>query len=65
MGAYPNQELQREWRAQGENNFVFEVLDRLDYSKEGTRTDYRDDLTTLQSIWLERLNAESETVFYK
>ena len=65
METHPNKELQKEWKEQGEDNFVFEILDRLEYSKDETKIDYRDDLKTLKSIWEEKLNAESKTVFYK
>ena len=56
---------QKEWNAQGENNFEFEVIDRLEYSQDETKTDYRDDLNTLKSMWLEKLAAESKIEFYK
>lgn len=65
MGGHPNQELQKEWNAQGENNFAFEVIDRLEYSKDETKTDYRDELKTLKSMWLEKLTEESKVEFYK
>lgn len=64
MGEHPDQELQKEWKIQGENNFSFEVLDRLEYSKDETKTDYRDDLKSLKGQWLEKLTEESKIEFY-
>lgn len=63
-GTHPNRELQKEWKESGEENFIFEVLENLEYDKDESKTDYSDDLLLLQMIWEEKL-ARENTVFYK
>lgn len=62
-GSFPCRELQKQWSEQGETGFAFEVLDRLEYDKDETKTDYREDLDTLFALWEEKLRAGG-AVFY-
>ncbi|HVN87623.1 MAG TPA: GIY-YIG nuclease family protein [Candidatus Binatia bacterium] len=55
MGSHQNATLQHDWNACGGDNFSFEVLDELKPSDD-TDHDYRDDLDTLQSLWLDKLH---------
>lgn len=57
-GNYPNRELQKEWNELGEDNFVIEILERLDYDTEESKTDYSEDLKLLEMIWEDKLKKE-------
>ena len=54
-----NQSLQREWNEFGNEKFVFEVLDELTPGAEIDR-DYREELTFLEDLWLEKLQPFGE-----
>lgn len=49
-----NRELQGDFNELGENQFVFEVMDRL-VVKEDPGSNYGNDLLILESMWLEKL----------
>lgn len=53
-GLHMNEELQKDFKQTGENNFAFEIVDRLE-PKEGQGYDYSKDLLALEEIWLEKL----------
>jgi hypothetical protein len=61
---HPNKELQKEWNEFGGENFDIEILERLQYDKDETKTDYTEDLALLQMIWEEKLAGEN-LEFYK
>jgi hypothetical protein len=63
-GSHPNRELQKEWSEFGPENFTIEILENLEYDKDGVKTDYTEDLAILQAIWEEKLTEENLT-FYK
>lgn len=62
-GKHPNRELQKAWQERGAANFVFTVLDKLEYDQDETKTDYREELEILQMVWAEKL-AQEKTVFF-
>jgi group I intron endonuclease len=53
MGSHRNAMLQKDWKALGEENFAFEVLEKLDH-EEGI-TDYNKELEVLEEMFLEEL----------
>jgi hypothetical protein len=53
-GIHQNSSLQADWNQLGGDNFAFEILDQLE-PFEGSEYDYRADLLSLESLWLERL----------
>ncbi len=55
FGNHPNRELQKEWKDNGSENFTIEVLEKLEYDKDESKTDYKDDLALLKMIWEEKL----------
>ncbi len=61
---HPCRELQKEWNELGQENFVIEILEHLEYDKDETKTDYKDELALLQMIWEEKL-AKEGLEFYK
>lgn len=54
LGKSVHKELQREWNEHGEANFIFEILDELT-PRPDPAYDYREDLTSLEELWLEKL----------
>ena len=62
-GWHPNRELQQAWQERGAANFVFTVLDKLEYDKDETKTDYSEELEILRMVWEERL-AQEKAVFF-
>jgi hypothetical protein len=63
-GMHPNRELQREWKDFGSDNFTIEILENLEYDKDESKTDYKEELTLLQIIWEEKL-AKQKLELYK
>lgn len=53
-GAHPNKELESDWKLYGANKFAFEVLEEI-VPREDPNYDYKDDLDTLEDLWLEKL----------
>jgi len=54
LGAHRNAELQRDWTAQGEQTFAFEIVDTL-APRDTPDYDPGDDLRALEALWLEKL----------
>jgi len=54
-GKHPNRELQKAWQELGKNNFVVEVLEKLEYDEDETKIDYSDELAILELEWQEKL----------
>lgn len=63
-GLHKNKALQKDWTEKGESHFSIEILDRLEYDKEETGKDYKEELGILLSIWQEKLSKE-DMLFYK
>ena len=60
MGSFlPSPGLAKDWKEQGEQSFVFEVLDELK-PVDDPAYDYRDDLKALEAMWLEKLKPFGE-----
>lgn len=57
MGSHPDRALQNEWNEQGPDNFIIEILERLEYDKDESKTDYGEDLELLRLLCEERLEA--------
>lgn len=56
-GSHPNKAMQNEWNQRGENNFVIEILEKLEYDKDDeTKTDYGEELSIMKMLWEEKLN---------
>lgn len=61
-GFHPSRELVKKWKEYEEDNFIFEVLEQLEYDKDETKTDYTDDLALLVMEWEEKLVDKGFTV---
>ncbi|MBN1258470.1 GIY-YIG nuclease family protein [Candidatus Peregrinibacteria bacterium] len=59
LGSHMNLSLQADYTCLGENQFAFEILDQLK-PKEDLTYDYTDDLKTLKTLWLEKLQPYGE-----
>lgn len=55
---YPK--LEEDWRHSGGKVFVFEVLEAIDMKEGQSRDDFETDLTTLEQLWRESLDASKE-----
>src|SRR3712207_6606986 len=60
IGSHHNAALQRDWAELGPDAFAFEILDTLTPPDHQPGYDPRDDLRTLEALWVERLNAVGE-----
>lgn len=60
VGSHPNRALQNEWNEQGGSNFDFEILERLEYDKDESKSNYSEDLELLRLIWSEKLKGAGE-----
>lgn len=63
FGNHPNKDLQKDWNEQGEQNFTIDILEKLKYDEDESKSDYSEDLEILKMIWKERLSKEG-TDFY-
>jgi group I intron endonuclease len=54
-----NKDLRKDWQEYGQENFSFEVLDQLKPS-EDPLYNYKEDLATLEEMWLEKLQPYDE-----
>lgn len=64
-GGHPNKGLQNDWKKHGEENFVIEILEKLSYDKDESKTDYNDELTLLKILWEEKLERRDGVLFQK
>lgn len=55
MGNHFNKNLQEEWKKQGKENFTIEILEKLEYDKDESKTDYSEELEILKMVWKEKL----------
>ena len=62
-GMHRNRELQRDWQRYGADDFLVEVLDKLPYSKDETKTDYDDDLAELRDMWVDKLRHDATQLY--
>lgn len=58
-GLHTNKEMQSEFKDAGEENFSFDVLDRLE-PDESKDSDYAEELMTLEDMWLDKLEPYNE-----
>jgi group I intron endonuclease len=54
-----NKDLRKDWQEYGQENFSFKVLDQLKPS-EDPLYNYKEDLATLEELWLEKLQPYDE-----
>jgi hypothetical protein len=54
-GSCVHGKLQRDWDAQGGEQFEFEVLDELKKGETQTTEEFKDDIGTLKKMWLDKM----------
>lgn len=59
MGSNYNRDLQKEWKEKGEENFIVEIIDKLEYDEDESKTDYTEELELMKMIWQEKLPGEA------
>ena len=64
IGKHPNKRLQADWSRFGSEKFSFEILDELT-ATEGVDHDYRQDLASLEELWLDKLQPYDERGYNK
>jgi hypothetical protein len=64
LGKHPNRVLQTDWNQFGSESFSFEILDEL-AATEGVDFDYRQDLASLEALWLEKLQPYDDRGYNK
>ena len=64
FGSYPNDALLKEWKAFGEENFVFEILEQIKPNEE-VQLNYRKELKELEKMYLEDLQPFDEKGYNK
>mgnify|MGYP001321717363 CR=1 FL=1 len=65
FGNHPNKELQRAWTERGENSFTIEILEKLEYDEDETKTDYSEELEILELEWKDNLRKEGMDFYRK
>ncbi len=61
--AFVNKKLQADWNEFGEAAFSIEVLDELEYEKDGNKANYNEDLKELLSLWQEKIISQGEALY--
>jgi len=64
-GIHPNRELQNDWNEHGETGFTIEVLEKLKYDKDESKTDYSEELAILKMVWEEKLQQKGMELYKK
>ncbi|MEL7649957.1 MAG: GIY-YIG nuclease family protein [Sedimentibacter sp.] len=57
LGSHPNKDLQQKWNELGEEAFEIAVLEKLEYDKDESKTDYSEELSIMKMLWDARLKA--------
>lgn len=63
LGNHPNKELQKKWKDHGESDFTLEILEKLKYDEDESKTDYSEELNILKLMWEDRLSKEGMELF--
>jgi len=61
--SFVNKKLQADWLELGEEAFTIEVLDELEYQKDGNKLNYEEELKELLSLWKEKIIAQGEDLY--
>jgi hypothetical protein len=48
-----------------EEGFLIEILEKLEYDEDESKTDYSEDLALMRLIWEERLNRQGMVAYRK
>ena len=56
LNSHMNADLQSDWNREGEDAFVFEVLDTLEMPEDRPEYNPADDLKMLEQLWMDKLS---------
>ena len=59
FGNHPNERLQKEWKTQGEDQFIYEILDEIK-EIEGKEINYLSEINALEEMLIEKLQPFEE-----
>ncbi|WMJ78219.1 MULTISPECIES: GIY-YIG nuclease family protein [unclassified Sedimentibacter] len=59
MGSFRNEQLQKEWKQCGADNFEIKILEKLKYDEDESKTDYSEELEIMKTIWEEKLSEQN------
>lgn len=62
MGSHPNRALQSDWDSDGDQMFIFEVLDALE-PEDSPDYDPAEDLQALEELWREKLGVAAGATY--
>lgn len=65
FGNHPNKGLQKSWNEHGKDGFTIEILEKLEYDKDETKTDYSEELEILEMEWKEKLLKQNMDLYKK
>lgn len=63
MGSHPNVGLQKDWKALGEENFVYEILSEIQQD-DTVQMDYRKEIKKLEAMFIEELQPFGEKGYH-
>jgi len=63
MGSHPNVELQKDWKALGEENFAYEILSEIQQD-DVVQMDYRKEIKKLEAMFIEELQPFGEKGYH-
>jgi hypothetical protein len=63
MGSHPNTELQKDWKALGEENFAYEILSEIQQD-DTVQMDYRKEAKKLEAMFIEELQPFGERGYH-
>ncbi|MBC3797462.1 GIY-YIG nuclease family protein [Acetobacterium tundrae] len=58
-GSCVSHKLQNDWLIYGGENFVFEIIEKLEMNEDQSIKEFKEDLETLKLLWLEKYDDES------
>lgn len=62
-GVHPKLELQEDWQEIGSDGFEIKILEKIEYDKDESKTDYTDDLALLKMIWVDKLKDKGVNLY--
>ena len=61
-GMHSNEELQKDWKELGPENFVYEILEEIKES-DNKPLDYSKEIKTLEKLYLEKFNSSPDKIY--
>lgn len=65
LNSHMNADLQSDWNREGEDAFVFEVLDTLEVPEDRPEYNPADDLKMLEQLWMDKLSPFGDKGYHR